>query len=301
MKHENFHVHGAGNTERSIRYGIAILTAFIVFEIWGFYVSNSIALLSDAGHLLTDILGLAIALFGFWIGKRKPNDKYSYGYMRAEVIAALINATLWFVLFGAIIYESVKRMVHVQAVDPITMFGVAVLGLVANLVVFKILHSSHNHENINMRGAMLHVLLDIIGSVAAVIGSIIIYFTGWMYADPIISSILAALILRSGFVLLKDCLHILMEGKPYDVNLEDIKSAIIANIDDVKDVHHVHVWSLSSEQTAITLHITILDDGSCNNTIWSAKKMLHDKFGIVHSTIQVEHNECPDEELFYDV
>jgi cobalt-zinc-cadmium efflux system protein len=301
MKHENYHIRDSEKYERSIIYGIAILSLFVVVELWGFYVSNSIALLSDAGHLLTDILGLCIAMFGFWIGKQKPNETYSYGYMRAEVIAAFINAVLWFVLFAGLIYESVKRIVHVQEVDPIPMFFVAVTGLIANLIVFKILHSNHNHENINMRGAILHVLLDILGSVAAVIGSIIIYFTGWLYADPIISSILAALILRSGVTLIKDCIRIFMEAKPDSIDVGKIKASILAHIEDVKDVHHVHVWCLSSNQYAITLHITLIDEGNCNSTIWNAKKLLKDQFDIIHSTIQVEHNECPDEELFYDV
>jgi cobalt-zinc-cadmium efflux system protein len=301
MKHHNFHIRKSGSIEKSIIYVILVLLVFILLELYGAYISNSLALLSDAGHLATDALALLVAYFGFLIGRKKPTEQYSYGYTRSEVIAAGINAVAWFVLFGFIIYESIVRLIHVEQVDPLLMLPIAVLGLIVNLVIFKILHKDDHKHNINMRGAILHVLMDILGSVAAIIGGIIIYFTDWYYVDPIISVALASLILRSGFYLLKDTLRILMEGKPGNIDETDIKNSLMSNISDVKDVHHIHIWEITSGQVAATMHITILDDGSCNSTIWNAKRILREQFGIIHTTIQVEHNVCPDEELFYDI
>ena len=220
--------------------------------------------------------------------------------MRSEVIAALFNALLWFVIFAYIIYEAIQRLIYLEPVDPLTMLPIAIVGLIVNLVIFKILHSSHDGDNINMRGAILHVLMDILGSIGAIIGGVIIYFTGWMYADPIVSVLLASLILRSGWKLLEDCIRIMMMGKPDNIDVEDIENALLREIEDVKEIHHVHVWELASGQSALTAHVVMIDGGNCNDTIWNAKRVLIDKFNIAHSTLQVEHNQCPDEELYYD-
>ena len=301
MKHPDYHIRTKTDKERVMKLAVVVLLAFVVIELFGAYISNSLALFGDAMHLLTDAFALCIALFGFWIGRKAPTETYSYGYMRSEVIAAFFNALLWFAIFAYIVYEAIHRIVHVEPVDPLTMLPIAVAGLIVNLILFKILHSGHDHENINMRGAILHVLMDILGSIGAIIGGIVIYFTGWMYADPIVSVILASLILRSGWKLLEDCIRIMMMGKPRDIDVKTVEKAIIATVDDVKEVHHMHIWELASGQPALTAHVVIMDGGSCNDTIWNTKRVLIDKFNIVHSTIQVEHNECPDEELYYEL
>ena len=301
MKHPDYHIRTKTDKERVMKLAVVVLLAFVVIELFGAYISNSLALFGDAMHLLTDAFALCIALFGFWIGRKEPTDTYSYGFMRSEVIAALFNALLWFAIFAYIIYEAIHRMVRVETVDPLTMLPIAVVGLIVNLILFKILHSGNDRDNINMRGAILHVLMDILGSIGAIIGGIIIYFTGWMYADPIVSVILASLILRSGWKLLEDCIRIMMMGKPEGIDVKTVEKEIIALVDDVKEVHHMHIWELASGQHALTAHVVIIDGGSCNNTIWNTKRVLIDKFNIVHSTIQVEHNECPDEELYYEL
>lgn len=301
MKHPDYHIRTKTDKERVMKLAVVVLLVFVVIELLGAYISNSLALFGDAMHLLTDAFALCIALFGFWIGRKAPTETYSYGYMRSEVIAAFFNALLWFAIFAYIVYEAIHRIVHVETVDPLTMLPIAVAGLIVNLILFKILHSGHDHENINMRGAILHVLMDILGSIGAIIGGVIIYFTGWMYADPIVSVILASLILRSGWKLLEDCIRIMMMGKPEGIDVKTVEKAIIATVDDVKEVHHIHIWELASGQPALTAHVVIMDGGSCNDTIWNTKRVLIDKFNIVHSTIQVEHNECPDEELYYDL
>lgn len=298
MSHIDYHIRKKDKTETAMKWSIAILTTFIVIEYIGAVISNSIALLSDAGHLATDVLAMSIALFGFWIGKKAPTEKFTYGFMRAEVIAAFINALLWFVLFAFIIYESIDRLINPVEVDPMTLLPVAVLGLIANLIVFKLLHSSHTGNNINMRGAILHVLLDIFGSIAAIISGVVIYFTDWYYADSIIGILLAALILKSGWELLKDCVSIMMEYKPDYITEEDVRKTVLDNAPDVEDIHHVHIWELSGRKVAMTLHVTLKEKGDCNNAILLTKRALYEDFGVTHCTVQAEHGKCPDEEYY---
>ena len=300
MKHADYHIRTKTNKETAMKWSVIILLVFVVVELFGAYISNSLALFGDAMHLLTDAFALCIALFGFWISRMQPTETYSYGYMRSEVIAAFFNALLWFIIFAYIVYEAVYRIVNVEIVDPMTMLPIAIVGLIINLIIFKILHSNHDHDNINMRGAILHVLMDILGSIGAIIGGLIIYFTGWMYADPIVSVLLASLILRSGWKLLEDCIRIMMMGKPNGIEVDEVEKAILRNIEDVKEIHHVHIWELASGQPALTAHVVMIDGGNCNDTIWNTKRILIDQFNIIHSTIQVEHNECPDEELYYE-
>jgi len=299
MKHTDYHIRTKTSNERAMKISIAVLLSFVVVELIGAHYSNSLALFGDAMHLLTDAFALCIALFGFWIGKKPPTETYSYGFMRSEVIAAFFNALLWFGIFAYIIYEAIYRLINVEDVDVTTMLPVAIAGLIVNLVIFKVLHSHHEDDNINMRGAILHVLMDILGSIGAIIGGIIIYFTGWMYADPIVSVLLASLILRSGWKLLADCIRIMMMGKPDNITEKEIEKVIMSEVDDIKEIHHMHIWELASGQVALTAHVVMIDGGSCNDTIWNTKKLLIDNFDIAHSTIQVEHNECPDEELYY--
>ena len=299
MKHPDYHIRTKTNNERAMTISVVILLLFVAIELAGAYYSNSLALFGDAMHLLTDAFALGIALFGFWLSRKPPTETYSYGFMRSEVIAAFFNALLWFVVFAYIIYEAVYRFIHVEIVDVTIMMPIAIAGLIVNLVIFKILHNNSD-DNINMRGAILHVLMDILGSIGAIIGGIIIYFTEWYLADVIVSIILASLILRSGIKLLADCVRIMMMGKPENINERDIKSAIMTSVEDVKEIHHIHMWEIASGQPALTAHVVMIDGGNCNATIWSVKKILIEEFNIFHSTIQVEHNECPDEELYYD-
>jgi len=299
MKHHDYHIRTKANNERAMKISIAVILTFVVVELVGAHYSNSLALFGDAMHLLTDALALGIALFGFWIGRQPPTETYSYGYMRSEVIAAFFNALLWFGIFTYIIYEAIHRLINVEVVDISTMIPIAIAGLIVNLIIFKVLHSHNDTDNINMRGAILHVLMDILGSIGAIIGGIVIYFTGWMYADPIVSVLLASLILRSGWKLLVDCIRIMMMGKPDNITEKEIEKVIMSGVDDIKEIHHVHIWELASGQVALTAHVVMIDGGSCNDTIWNTKRVLIDNFGIAHSTIQVEHNECPDEELYY--
>lgn len=299
MKHPDYHIRNKTNNERAMTISVVILLLFVAIELAGAYYSNSLALFGDAMHLLTDAFALGIALFGFWLSRKPPTETYSYGFMRSEVIAAFFNALLWFVIFAYIIYEAVYRFINVEIVDVTIMMPIAIAGLIVNLVIFKILHNNSD-DNINMRGAILHVLMDILGSIGAIIGGIIIYFTGWYIADVIVSIILASLILRSGIKLLADCVRIMMMGKPENINERDIKNAIMTLVEDVKEIHHIHMWEIASGQPALTAHVVMIDGGNCNETIWAVKKILIDKFNIFHSTIQVEHNECPDEELYYD-
>ena len=172
MKHPDYHIRTKTNNERAMTISVVILLLFVAIELAGAYYSNSLALFGDAMHLLTDAFALGIALFGFWLSRKPPTETYSYGYMRSEVIAAFFNALLWFIIFAYIIYEAVYRFIHVEIVDVTIMMPIAIAGLIVNLVIFKILHNNSD-DNINMRGAILHVLMDILGSIGAIIGGII--------------------------------------------------------------------------------------------------------------------------------
>ena len=302
MKHEQYHVREKGKEEKAMLWSVAIISIFIVVELVAAIMSNSLALFSDALHLLTDAFALSIALMGFVVARKKPTDTYSYGYGRSSVIAAFINALMWFGIFAYIIYEAVHRLLNPYTIDIYIMMPIAIAGLIVNLIIFKVLHAHHDGESINMRGAILHVLMDILGSVGAIIGGIVIYFTDWYTIDAIISVLLASLILRSGWLLLLDAYRILMMGKPDDITHKDIQTAILTTVAGAANVHHIHVWELSSGQIALTCHISILDDTDCNTALYECKKLLGERFNVVHSTIQVEHgNKCPDEELFYDI
>jgi len=241
MKHNQYHIRKAGKEEHALKISIVILVLFVVIELFGAHISNSLALLSDALHLSTDALAMIIAVFGFWIGRKPPTDTYSYGFMRAEVIAAFLNALMWIGLFAYIIYEAIYRILNPEHVDIYWMLPIAIIGLIVNLILFKIVHHHHDGHNINMRGVILHILLDILGSVGAIIGGIVIYFTDWYYIDPIISVLLASLILKSGWELLKDCIRILMTGKPEHIDIDVIVKDIMTNVDHVNNVHHVHI------------------------------------------------------------
>lgn len=302
MKHEEYHIREKGKEEKAMLWSVAIISVFIVIEMVGAYLSNSLALFSDALHLLTDAAALSIALGGFIISRKKPTETFSYGYNRISVIAAFVNALMWFGIFAYIIYEAVDRLINPYTVDIVVMMPIAIAGLIVNLIIFKVLHSHHDHDNINMRGAILHVLMDIIGSVGAIIGGVVIYFTEWYTIDAIISVVLASLILRSGWLLLYDSYRILMMGKPDAITHDVVEKTIISELEGIRDVHHIHIWELGSGQIAMTLHLSILDDTDCNRALYECKELLGKKWGVMHSTIQVEHSPvCPDEELFYDL
>ena len=266
----------------------------MVAEVIGGLLSGSLALLADAGHMLTDTVSLFLA----WIAARmahKPADTLrSYGYHRVQILAAFSNGVFFILIVGWITYEAVQRIMNPVEVMGNIMLVIAGLGLIVNLLAFFILHGAGG-KDLNIRAALVHVLGDLLGSVAAISAAVIILGTGWMPIDPILSVFVALLILRSAWMVVKESTHILLEGTPQDIDVERLQTAIVEAIPSVRDVHHVHVWSLTPEHPLLTLHVNVDPDADLTQVLQRVKKVLEDRFQIHHSTIQVEPAHCVDE------
>jgi cobalt-zinc-cadmium efflux system protein len=287
------HDHDAGNIKR-VQFALVLTGAFMIVEVVGGIISGSLALLADAGHMLTDTMALALAAFAFRVSRRPADARRSYGYQRVQIIAAFVNGLSLLVIVGWILFEAVMRLIEPPEVAGLTMLYVASAGLVVNIVAFLVLHSG-DQENLNIRGAALHVLGDLLGSVAAIIAALTIIRTGWMPIDPILSVVVAMLILRSAWQLVRRSAHILLEGAPEWLDVDDMQSKIISAVPEVTEIHHVHVWGLTPQHPMLTMHV-VLGESLVDPTpvVRNIKSVLHDEFAIDHSTIEVEFGECAD-------
>ena len=275
------------SNERAVLIGLCLTGGFMVAEVVGGYLSGSLALIADAGHMLTDTVALFLAWLGFRLGSRPADARRSFGYSRLEVLAGLVNALALFALVGWIAYEAVQRFFNPEDVLAGPMFAVAVLGLLVNLVVFRIL-SGADADHVNIKGAMLHVLGDLLGSVGAILAAIVIWLTGWMPIDPILSVLVSLLILRSAWALLTRTFNILMEGAPDGTDLKDLQADLLKAVPGLAQVGHLHVWSLSSGQAMATLEIA-LAQGSEPAVVTSAvKHRLAEAHGIGHATVEID-------------
>ena len=245
--------------EHVVLAGLVLTAGFMVVEIIGGLMSGSLALIADAGHMLTDALALGLAWAGFRLGRRASDGKRTFGYLRLEVIAGFVNALALLLLTAWIAYEAIMRLLEPGPVLAGPMLLVAIAGLLVNITVFFILMRG-DKDHINIKGAMLHVAGDLLGSVAAILAAIVIWLTGWTPVDPILSVLLSALILRSGWGLLRSSLNILMEGVPGNVVVDDVRGALAA-IPGVKAIAHMHIWSITSGRPAATLELA-LDAGA---------------------------------------
>lgn len=286
--------HSHSHNRRRLKIALAITAVFTVIEAAGGLITHSLALLADAGHMLTDSMALALAVFAFAISDRPPDTKRSFGYHRIQILAAFVNGITLLAIVVWIFIEAIQRFLQPPEVLGETMLWVAVAGLVVNIVSFLVLHGG-DRENLNMRGAALHVLSDLLGSVAAIAAALVIIYTGWMPIDPILSVVVALLILRSALYVVRRSAHILLEGTPEWLNVGEIRERLAAALPEVHDVHHVHVWGLTQEKLMLTMHV-VLHPGVANptGTIRSVKRILADDYGIEHSTIEIETDDCAD-------
>lgn len=290
------HDHAAANVNQS-RIGIAALLtgSFMVAEVVGGLISGSLALLADAGHMFTDFAALSLAWFGFRIARRPADWRRTYGFERFSVLVAFVNGLSLFVIAAWIVVEAVQRIREpVQVLGP-TMLVVATAGLLVNLLALWVVRGA-DQNNLNVRGAALHVLGDLLGSVAAIGAALIIIYTGWTLADPILSVLVALLILRSGWFVVKEAAHILLEGAPSGVDPRQIRSDLASAVDAVEDVHHVHAWSLTQDKRMLTLHARLADGSEPEAAIAAVKRRLEEAFDIRHSTVEVEFTVCADAE-----
>ena len=289
------HTHkSASDNLRRVWIALVLTGSFMLVEVVGGVLSGSLALLADAGHMLTDTMALALTAVAFHVSAKPADARRSYGYSRFQILAAFVNGLSLIVIVGWILFEAVQRMIAPIHVMGETMLVVAAAGLVINIVAFYLLHGG-DQENLNMRGAALHVAGDLLGSVAAIVAAIVILATGWMPIDPILSVVVAMLILRSAWILVRRSAHILLEGAPEGVDPSQIHQRIVAKIAGVSDVHHIHVWGLTPEHRMLTMHIVLCDDAvDGSSAVKLAKAILRDDFSIAHSTIEVETDSCAD-------
>lgn len=287
--HSNHH-----DNAKPVQLALLLTATFMVVEVIGGILSGSLALLADAGHMLTDSMALLLAAFAFRVSSRPADSKRSYGYQRFQIIAAFVNGLSLLLIVGWILFEAVMRMIEPPEVIGGTMLIIASIGLLVNIVVFVILHRG-DQDNLNIRGAALHVLGDLLGSVAAIIAAVVILQTGWMPIDPILSVVVAALILRSAWQLVRRSAHILLEGAPEWLDLDDMQRKIVAAVPEVSGIHHVHVWGLTPQHPMLTMHV-VVDDKPDDVTaiVRNVKHALKSEFAIDHSTIELEIDDCAD-------
>ena len=304
--HENHahHEHSHTSNKTVLRNSFLIISAFMLIEVAGGFATNSLALLSDAGHMLSDAAALGLSLFAFKFGERKGNLQKTFGYRRIEILAATINAVMLIVIAVFIVIEAIRRFQNPPEVATAGMLAISTLGLAANIVVaLYMLRGSDVRENVNMRGAYLHVLGDALGSVGAIAAALAMMCFGWGWADAAASVLVAALIVKSGWGVLKESLNILMEGSPKGVCLDGLVTRI-RGADGVLSVHDLHVWSITSGANALTAHIVVSGEPSVREAERIMAEISHEMehLGIMHTTLQCESsdNEC-DGELICEV
>lgn len=293
MAHEYRHDADEGNLRR-VLIALVLTGAFMVVEVVGGIISGSLALLADAGHMLTDTMALALAAAAFHVSKRPAGGSLTYGYQRFQILAAFVNGLSLLVIVGWIFFEAVERFITPREILGETMLLVAAAGLVVNIVAFAVLHSG-DQENLNIRGAALHVAGDLLGSVAAMVAAVIIIYTGWTLIDPILSVAVAFLILRSAWTLVKRSSHVLLEGAPEWLDVEEMQTRIVDSVSGVRGIHHVHVWGLTPQKLMLTMHLDLEDSADSQSTVVrEVKAFLQQEYGIGHSTIEVEIDGCAD-------
>lgn len=293
--HQNSH-HLPSKNERRVFWAALVTGAFTVIEAIGGILSGSLALLADAGHMLADTAALVLAWLAFRISRKPADLRRSYGYQRLQVLAALINGVALFFIVIWILIEAISRLLEPVEVLGGIMLAVAAAGLVINVLAFAILHGG-DHHNLNVRGALLHVWGDLLGSMAALIAAGVIISSGWTPIDPLLSVLVALLILRSAWALMKKSAHILLEGTPEWLDVEELRASLMAAVPEVEDIHHVHVWSLTSENPLLTLHASVCQGTNYDHTLIAIKACLQKQYGINHSTVQIETHSCADQTL----
>jgi len=293
--HDHAHVHEASESNlKRVMIALVLTGTFMFVEVVGGILSGSLALLADAGHMLTDTMALALAAAAFHVSKRPPGGSLTYGYQRFQILAAFVNGLSLLFIVGWILYEAVDRFINPRDILGETMLVVAAAGLVVNIISFAVLHTG-DQENLNIRGAALHVAGDLLGSVAAMVAAIVIIYTGWTLIDPILSIAVAMLILRSAWSLLKRSAHVLLEGAPDWLDVADMQERLVANVPDVSGIHHVHVWGLTPQQLMLTMHVTLaVNVPSQSDVVRRVKAFVEQEYGIGHSTVEVEIDGCAD-------
>lgn len=294
--HHHGHHHGlpeGADGERRLLIALAITAGFMLVEAAGGWIANSLALLADAGHMLTDAAALAMAWLAARMARRPRDARRSYGYGRVQVLAAFANGIVLLAVVVAIVVEAAGRLAAPAPVEGGLMIGIAVAGLVANIVAFRVLQGG-DRDNLNLRGAALHVMGDLLGSVGALAAGAVILLTGCTPVDPILSVLVSLLVLRSAWSILRESGHVLVEGSPGGIDEAALSAAILEEVPEVIDVHHVHAWTLTPDRPMVTLHAKLREGADCDQAVGAVTWLLRDRFGVGHATVQAEFEVCAD-------
>ena len=293
--HAHDHAHGdSRDNVRRLRLALAITSAFVVAEVVGGLLSNSLALLADAGHMLADVAALGLSLFVAWFSRQPHDQRRTYGYLRWEILAAFLNGATLLLISAWITIEAIFRLQQPEAVDSGLMLAVAIGGIIANIVAAFVLHPA-SEASLNMRGAYLHVVSDLLGSAATVVAALLVRYTGWVVADPIASILVTLLIMRGAWRLVRESVDVLLESTPSHISLGTIRQQLEA-IPGIESVHDLHIWTVTSGVVAMSVHAIVREPERHQHVL----EHVHDAmllFGIQHVTVQLERREMYEREV----
>ena len=285
--HAHHHHHEINNYNRSFSIGIALNLIFVINEVTYGILADSLALIAAAGHNLTDVLSLLLAWGAYYLAKKQPTEKRTYGLRKVTIMASLLSAVLLFVALGGIAWESIERLSSPQPVDGVIIIVVAAIGVVINTLTALLFAKGQKHD-LNIRAAYLHMASDAAISLGVVIAGVAILFTGWLWLDPLISLLIAVVILISTWGLLKDSIDLSIDAVPQGIDLNEVK-AYLLGLSNVTDLHDLHIWALSTTENALTVHLVTTDSLIYNHFIQEIQEHLHHHFNIAHVTIQMEN------------
>ncbi|MCB1505247.1 MAG: cation diffusion facilitator family transporter [Hyphomicrobiaceae bacterium] len=287
------HQHHQGTSnKRALTLALGLTGTFLIVEVIAGFWTGSLALISDAAHMLTDTAGLAIALAAINIGERPADSRRTFGYQRFEILAAAFNAVVLFLVAGYILFEGYKRFVEPQEIQSLPMMLVATIGLGVNLVSMRLL-SSGKDSSLNVKGAYLEVWSDMLGSFGVIAAGLIIWLTGWRWVDPLVAIGIGLWVLPRTWTLLKETINVLLEGVPEGIDLDAVRNAMLGT-PGVREVHDLHVWALTSNAPSLSAHLVLADGADADATRSSAAEILESRFHIEHVTLQTERTDCRD-------
>ncbi|WP_187444799.1 cation diffusion facilitator family transporter [Rossellomorea vietnamensis] len=289
--HHHGHHHSREGNKKGLLIALIITTGIMVLEFFGGLITNSLALLSDSGHMLSDASSLALSLAAMWLAGRAASSAKTFGYYRFEILAALLNGVTLFLIAGFIVFEAYERFLDPPDVSSGAMMLIAFIGLLANLLsAWALIKQGDVKDNVNLRSAYLHVLGDALGSVGAIIAGAIMLWFDWYWADPLISVLVALLILKSAWGIITHTVHILMEGVPSGIDVQKVRSTL-ESIDGIFNVHDLHIWTITSGMNSLSCHILIEDEEDDQEILQKAINIIEEEFQINHTTIQIERSE----------
>lgn len=293
--HGHSHGHSAGASGKVLGVAFALTASFMLIEFAGGLLARSLALVADAGHMLTDAAALALAWAAVRIASRPADAKRSFGYQRLRVLATFVNGCALLFIVAWIAIEAVARLLNPVPVNANVILWIGTVGFAVNLLVFAMLRRGDSHD-MNVAAATMHVLSDLLGSAAAIVAALVILWTGWMPIDPLLSLLVSALIVKTAITLVRRSAHILMEGSPEWLDQGELRRTLEQKIPAIRDVHHVHTWSVGPHETLLTMHALVNGSADQATVLKDTKALLAERFGITHATIQIEVEGCVDKD-----